>query len=165
MEPIVITHRKHILTGFIYMFATGATAALLSYIRQNLTAPIGVTVLGVAVAAEFCTAIGMMVKGNSKDSLDEEGITTRNLFGIKTRLWTELKKYELGWTYGKKHAFAMNEEQLPYVKLVFQSPRKVMRLPYDEQIEQLLRNKCGAPKKDSWTQEKNKPAPEIPQSE
>ena len=161
MDPIVVKHKKHFLLGLIYMFATGVTGALLYYLRQNFTVPYGLQIITLVVLAEFFISLCYLFKGNSKDIVDADGITTQNLFGTKTRLWDELKCYELGWTYGKKHPFALKEEQLPYVKLVFRNPRKVMRLPYEEQIDLWLRAKCGKPKKDTWTQEKNKPAPEV----
>ena len=52
--------------------------------------------------------------------------------------------------------FALKNEKLPYIRLVYSNPRRELRLDYREDVDLCIRRFYGEPDRDIWTTEKNK---------
>ena len=151
MNQLIIQHNAMRKNGIVYLISAIVCSVIFWLLRDQFVKPYGTIVITGVVVFEYLIAIYTLLMSKGSEMLDQEGITSRNPLGVKKRLWTDLKKFEIGWQYGTTKAFGMKNEKLPYIRLVFTNPYADMRFPYREDIDQHIRHYWGRPTKDTWT--------------
>ena len=151
MDQITLTHEAMRKQGIIYLLSTIISAVLFYVLRDQFVRPYGIIVIVIVVVLEFLISVYTLLKAKGKTVLNGEGITVTSVFGVKTYTWTYLKKFEIGWNYGTTKLFGMKNEKIPYIRLVFATPRRILQLAYREDVDQYIRRYCGLPVKDTWT--------------
>ena len=151
MDQLIIKRDEMRKSGILYLITAVISSVIFWYLRDQFVKPYGTIAIIVVAVMEYVIAIYMLLMSKGSEILNPEGITSISPFGTKNYLWADLKKYEIGWRYGKTKVVGMKNEKLPYIRLVFVNPRKDKRLPYREDIDQYIRRYWGTPGKDTWT--------------
>ena len=123
-------------SGIMYLLGAVFSGVVFWLLRDQFVKPYGTMVVIAVVALELLIAVYTLLMSMGSETLDQEGITSSNLFGTKSRLWADLQKIEVVWQYGSSKVFGMQKEKTPYIRLLFSNPYKAVRLPYREDIEQ-----------------------------
>ena len=151
MDQLIIKRDAMRKSGIIYLITAIITSVVFWFVRDQFVKPYGTIAIVVVVAMEYVSAIYTLLMSKGSEILNPEGITSVSPFGTKNYLWADLKKYEIGWQYGRTKVIGMKNEKIPYIRLFFVNPRKDKRMPYREDIDQYIRHYWGTPGKDTWT--------------
>lgn len=150
MDKVIIKRDSMRKNGILYLCSAVVTAVLIWLLRDQFEKPVGFYVLAAVIILEFGIAIYTLVMSKGEDVLDQEGLTSHDSIGSQNHLWTDLQKFEIGYRYGKTKPVGM-KQKIPYIRLVFTNPYRVVQLPYRKDIDQHIRCYWGEPTKDSWT--------------
>ena len=151
MENLVIEHKEAIKSGIINLLVAVVLAAVLIVAADQFVLSVGTSILIAVLAFELIMSVAAFVKAFSKEILNPDGLATVNVFGTKTYLWKNLKRFEILWDYEGKRMVKKEEIDAPYILLKFENPRKTIRLDYREDIDQCIRMNYGQPHVDNWT--------------
>ena len=151
MDQVIIKRDAMRKSGIVYLISAVISSVIFWFLRDQFVKPYGTVAVTVVAVLEFAIAVYTLLMSKGSDTLDPEGITSISPFGTQNRLWSDLKKYEIGWRYGTTKIVGIKNEKIPYIRLVFTNPHKEKRLPYREDIDQHIRRYWGMPDKDSWS--------------
>ena len=153
---VVIEHKEERKQGIWCLFSTLISAIVFWLVRDQFVDWAARWFIPMVVVAEFLAAIYYVYASKRQEILDVEGIRKKSVFGDKTLFWSDVCKFEIKWTWGRKNRFALKNEKIPYIRLIFSNPRRELRFAYREDLEQCIRQYYGAPDQDTWTNEKKK---------
>lgn len=155
-ETITIEHKDEIKKGFLYLFLTMVYAIGFYFMRDQFVDWARRWFLPLFVLMMFLCSVYYFLNSRRRDILDAEGIRMESPFGSKIYFWSDICKFEIKWVWGRKKMFALKNEKLPYIRLVYSNPRRELRLGYREDADLCIRRFYGEPDRDIWTTEKNK---------
>ena len=151
MENLVVEHKDALKTGIINLVVAVVLAAVLIVAADQFVMSVGTAILIIALLFELSMAAAAFIRAFSREVLHPEGVDMVNVFGTKTYLWKDLRRFEILWDYEGKRMVKKEEIDAPYILLKFENPSKKVRFDYREDIDQSIRVNYGEPHVDNWT--------------
>ena len=151
MENLVVEHKDALKTGIINLVVAAVLAAVLIVAADQFVMSVGTAILIIALLFELSMAAAALIRAFSREVLHPEGVDMVNVFGTKTYLWKDLRRFEILWDYEGKRMVKKEEIDAPYILLKFENPSKKVRFDYREDIDQCIRVNYGEPHVDNWT--------------
>lgn len=151
MDNLVIEHKEKLKASGGYLLTVLVLAAVLIVAADQFTMSVGTGILIAAILIELFMTVSTLIFAFSTETLNEEGITVKNVFGSKSYSWKNLERFEILWDYEGKRGVKKEQIDAPYILLKFADPKKKLRFDYLEAVDQCIRANYGQPHVDNWT--------------